>query len=187
MRSAVAHRLAAPAATLLALAATAALVAGCLGRAEAASPPPGASPGATPAPIATPSPQPSGPTGGLFEVDLDVASPRDVSVLIKDESGVITGALSGRAGDGMSVPWNQIRVENADSDTLRVTWVGLPGDDEVRVVASGGPEDLRVVVTHLSPPENGDATGHDRVLLLDLAQDVPADTVTATLRSGNDT
>lgn len=193
MNSTAVRRLAVPAATLLALAAIVALIAGYVGRADAATPPPTASPVVspgpvvTPSPIATPVPQPSGPTGGVFELDLDVAVGEGVEVVVTDESGSVTGAQSGRAGDGMSVRWGRVKVENVDSDTLRVTWVGLPIDDEVRVVVSGTPDDLRIAISHLSPPENSDALGYDRVLVLDFAEDVRSEAVDATLRSGMDT
>jgi hypothetical protein len=122
----------------------------------------------------------------VFQVDLDVAPPDDVQVVVTDTSGLVTGAASGRAGDGMSVRWNSVQVENVDANTLRVTWVGLPGDDEVRLTASGSAGDLRLQIVQHSPPPNSDATGHDRVLLLDFSGDVRAGDVKATIRSGSD-
>ena len=41
-------------------------------------------------------------------------------------------ASSGHAGDGMSVRWHDVQVENVDDSTLRITWVCLPVDDVVR-------------------------------------------------------
>jgi hypothetical protein len=193
MNPTTARRVAVPVATLIALAAVGVLVTSYVGRADAANPRPTASPVVTPQPVASPSPiaspvpAPSAPTGGLFEFPLDIAVGEDVEVVVKDESGVVTGAKSGRAGDGMSVRWGRVQVENVDSDTLRLTWVGLPISDRIGVVVSGTPDDLRISITHISPPENSDATGYDRVLLLDLAEDVRAEAVAATLRSGMDT
>jgi hypothetical protein len=122
----------------------------------------------------------------VFELDLDVAPPDDISVVVTDRTGAVTGAASGRAGDGMSVRWGRVNVENVDAHTLRVTWVGLPGDDEVRVTVSGSPDALRLAVVQQAPPANSDAMGHDRVLVLTFSEDVRAADVLATVRSGND-
>jgi hypothetical protein len=169
------------------------IVAANLGRAVAADAPPSAAPSPTPTPIVTPtpvvnpSPQPSAPTGGKFEFDLDVATPDEVSVLAEDELGFVTGASSGRAGDGMSVRWGMVKVENVDDNTLRVTWVGLPGDVVIKVVIAGTADRPLILIAQPEPPENSDALGHDRVLVLDFSTPIRAADVEAHVQEGFDT
>lgn len=99
---------------------------------EAPAPTPTAQPSVAPTPDPTAAPSPT-PAGDLT-FDLDVATPHDVSVVLEDESDIVTGAKSGRGGDGMSVRWGLSIVENIDDDTIRLTWVGLPQDDIVEMV-----------------------------------------------------
>lgn len=139
---------------------------------------------ATPStPPASPSPEPSDEAG----IPLDIATPHDVSVIVEDETGRVVDARSGRAGDGMSVRWFDVLVENVDDDTIRVTWVGLPQDDVVRLTVSelDGKVELRFV--QKSPPANSDALGHDRVLVIDFDSAVSADDVLTSVRETTDT
>lgn len=145
---------------------------------------PPSNPPASPSnPPASPSPTPSGEAG----IPLDIATPHDVSVIVEDETGRVTGAASGRAGDGMSVRWFDVLVENVDDDTIRVTWVGLPQDDVVRLTVSelDGKVELRIV--QKSPPANSDALGHDRVLVIDFDTAVSADDVLTSVQETTDT
>jgi hypothetical protein len=169
------------------------LVAAACGSAGAAAPSPSQVP-ATPAPSGLPTSGPSAaPTDAPSEapteapseapdgaIDLDTADGHDVSVVVIDDGGVLSGVASGRAGDGMSVRWGDVEVENLDEDTLRVTWAGLPVDAEVRldVAAKGGGYVL--AFTQPAPPENSDALGFDRVLVLDFEVPVDAGDVEAT-------
>lgn len=141
------------------------------GAAPSPTPPPGPTAGpATPAPVPTAVPT-DAPDNG---VRLDVADPHEVVVDIDDPKGLLAGADSGRAGDGMSVRWGKVEVVNLDEDTLRVTWVGLPTDARVglRVAAADG--GYALTVTQPAPPAYSDALGFDRVLLLDFASPVKA-------------
>lgn len=163
---------------LLVALALAAVVAACSGGAPASpSPNPTAKPSptapATPAP-ATPAPSGS-PTAGV--VDLDVATDHDVSVVIDDRGGVIVKAASGRAGDGMSVKWGDYEVVNLDADTVRVTWVGLPRDEQLKLVVSESGDGYELAFEQAAPPANSDAIGHDRVLVLDFEAPVRAEDV----------
>jgi hypothetical protein len=149
----------------------------------------------TPSP-APASPDPSGPTGpapseqptqapasespGGEGVVLDIVDESDVVVVIDDRGGNVTGARSGRAGDGMSVRWFDAVVENVDEDTLRVTWVGLPADAEVQLGVHANGSGYELAFVQPAPPENSDALGFDRVLELDFAAPVKAADVTAT-------
>ena len=81
----------------------------------------------SPQPTIEPTVQPTAaPADGPITVDLDNLTDHDVSVVIDDETGILDEAVSGRPGDGMSVRWLDVKVENLDSTTLRVVWVGCP-------------------------------------------------------------
>jgi hypothetical protein len=158
-------------AALLVLAVVASGVVGRTAQPGPSDPPasdaPSPSPVVTPAPSEGPTDEPSeapseAPDG--FQFDLDIATPHDVSVVIDDQTGRITGAESGRAGDGMSVRWFDSIVENVDDDTIRITWVGLPQDDEVTVTVSQDGDTLAIAIDQAAPPANSDALGHDRVI-----------------------
>jgi hypothetical protein len=158
-------------AALLVLAVVASGVVGRTAQPGPSDPPatdaPSPSPVVTPAPSEVPTVEPSeapseAPDG--FAFDLDIATPHDVSVVIDDQTGRITGAESGRAGDGMSVRWFDSIVENVDDDTIRITWVGLPQDDEVSVTVSQEGDSLVIAIDQAAPPANSDALGHDRVI-----------------------
>ena len=165
--------------------------------------------GVTPSPSAPASPAPATPkpanpdptpvptqaddfSDGVKSVKLDIATPHDVVAEVKDFTGRVSDAKSGRAGDGMSVRWGDLEVVNLDEDTLRVTWVGLPNDDPVKVVvydnvASATDVQPTIVVMQLMPPDNSDAIGFDRVLDLDFDDPVLAGDYEAFLQDGWDT
>jgi hypothetical protein len=105
--------------------------------------------------------------------------------VIEDEGGLLAGAGSGRAGDGMSVRWGDVEVVNVDEDTLRVTWVGLPVDAGIRLVVSGAGDGVVLAFTQPAPPANSDAIGFDRVLVLDFASPVDAADVEATFATAS--
>ena len=140
----------------------------------------------SPAPTDRPSPVPTVeptlaptpvPSGGPVKVDLDTATDHDVSVLIDDQSGNLVDARSGRAGDGMSVRWFDVKAENVDSDTIRVTWVGLPVDEVIATSILTKDGVVRIRLVQSSPPQNSDAIGFDRVLDLTFDTDVAAEDV----------
>lgn len=174
------------AALLLALVAVVAVVAsGALGRAGSQGPTPSASPSGTPTPTpeATPTPTPTPvpspvpsdePADGLHRLDLTTVDGNDVAIVIDDQTGTIVKVSSGNPGDGMSVRWLDMKIENVDDRTLRLTWVGLPVDDEVELFVSrtGGKLDLRFVQP--APYPNTDAMGSDRVLMVEFDGPVSA-------------
>jgi hypothetical protein len=159
------------------------------GAAAGPQPSPSAPPVATPkpTPVVTPVPTPGLPDG-VFDVDLDIAGDDEVSILVKDESGLVEGIESGRAGDGMSVRWGEAILENVDDDSLRLTWVGLPGDARLEGLVKRY-EDGRIVifVIQREPYENTDALGADRVLVFDFAGAIAADDVQVVVQEGLDT
>lgn len=143
---------------------------------------------ATPMPATpVPSVDPDGEPDNVTTVDLDVATNHDVRVTVIDDAGSLVGIRSGHAGDGMSVRWFDLKVENVDSSTLRLTWIGFAADDEA--VLNVGEIDGRVqlALSVAGPPPNSDATGYDRVLILEFDHDVSAADVTSTVQEGFDT
>ena len=150
------------------------------------STPPIVEPSAPPTTPPTPAPsdEPSSPPTDVFVVDLDTADQHDVSVVIDDETATVVGASSGKAGDGMSVRWNTIRIDAIDADTLKLTWAGWLQDEIIDVVVAKGGVGYFVTFTQKMPYPNTDAMGADRVLIIDFASavdpsDVEADFVAA--------
>jgi len=168
-----------PVAAVLALVAVLALAAcGPVGGAADRSPVPSDAPSAPPTvqPSVPPSAPPAGepseaPSDGSFQVDLKNLTDHDVAVDIDDETGNLTGASSGQPGDGMSVRWSDSKVENLDDATLRVVWVGLPGDEKLQLSITEVGGTYRLHFVQAAPPPYSDAVGFDRVL--ELAFDAP--------------
>ncbi len=186
-------RVALPVAALFAVLAVLVVVAGgALGRAADPSPTPSDRPSTPPsvAPSAPSSPQPTveptdDPADGPITVDLDNLTDHDVSVVIDDETGILDGAVSGKPGDGMSVRWFDVKVENLDSTTLRVVWVGLPRDEQVQLSISEDDGTYRLGLVQAAPPANSDALGYDRILVLRFDTDVNADDVEVTFEEAS--
>lgn len=145
-----------PAAALLfALVAVVAVVAsGALGRAgDSGRPTPSAPPSAAPTPTPTPTPEPSEtPADGIFNLDLDTVDDHDVTIVVDDRTGTVVEVSSGSPRDGMSVRWFDMLVENIDANTLRLTWVGLPVDETVRVFVSRDDGKVRLLFAQAAPP-----------------------------------
>jgi hypothetical protein len=134
---------------------------------------------ASPSPTASPSDGADGRT-----VKLDIAPDKDVFVTVDDEDGVITDVRTGHASDGMSVAWHEMKVENLGPSTLQLTWIGF-ADTERLVVTKGergGTFDLTLV--EINPPNVIDATGYDRVLILEFAVPVNAKDITYSIDNG---
>jgi hypothetical protein len=178
-----------PVAAVLAVVAVLILVAGgVLGRGADPSPERSPAPSIAPTvrPSATPSPSPTlkptdGPSDGPFKVELENLTDHDVAVVIDDETGTLTGAASGIPGDGMSVRWFDVRVENLDAETIRVVWVGLPRDEELTLSISADDGTYQLVVVQAAPPANSDAVGFDRILDLRFESPVAASDVNVTI------
>lgn len=139
-------------------------------------------------PTNAPSDDPSRPpANGIFDVDLDNLTGHDVSVVVDDETGSVVEVTSGRAGDGMSVRWFDLKVENIDAETLRLVWVGLPRDEVVRLGISRVDGMVRLRFVQDGPPANSDAVGFDRVLNITLVEPVRAEDVLASIQESLDT
>jgi hypothetical protein len=113
----------------------------------------------TAAPTAKPDPVPS-------VVVLDTIDDVDPRVVVDDPMRALVAIRTGKAGDGMSVRWNTATLEQVDPETIRVTWVGFPGEEQIvlSIDASGGAPVL--VFDQMAPYANTDALGADRVLIL---------------------
>ena len=120
-------------------------------------------------------------------IDLDVATDHDVRVTVIDDGGSLVGIRSGHAGDGMSVRWFDLKVENVDSSTLRLTWIGFAADDESVLNVGENDGHVQLALSVAGPPADSDATGYDRVLILEFDHDVNAADVTSTVQEGFDT
>jgi hypothetical protein len=185
------------AAAVVLAAAIAALATGALANGTSASPRPSITP--TPAPIATPTvaptvaptpeptTSPTPPADGVFDVDLKNLTNHDVAVRIDDETGSVLSAASGTPGDGMSVRWFDVKIENIDAETLRVVWVGLGRDEVVHLGISRVDGKIRLRFTQDAPPANSDAVGFDRVLNLKFEVPVRSDDVLATIQESLET
>jgi hypothetical protein len=127
---------------------------------------------------ARPTAVPSGsPTAGDIAVPLKNLTGDDVSVVIDDKTGTLDVASSGTPGDGMSVRWFDVKVENIDADTLRVVWVGLPRDEIVELAITQADGTIRLAFVQDAPPANSDALGFDRVLELSLDGSIRSENV----------
>jgi len=145
---------------------------------------PTASPSAAPTtppiwvPSLIPTPPPASPDAAPGSVDLDNASGHDVKLLIHDQTGDVVGAESGTPGDGMSVGWHKAIVEKVGETSIRVTWVGFPGDDTIDLGVSGTASDYTLTIVQPGPYANTDALGEDRVVVLEFDAPVAPGEVT---------
>ena len=151
----------------------------------APEPPPTVEPSVPP--TTPPTANPSPPPDGVFEVDLDNLTDHDVSIVVDDETGSVVDVTSGRPGDGMSVRWFDLKIENIDAETLRIVWVGLPRDEVVQLGISRVDGKVRLRFVQDGPPANSDATGFDRVLKIKFVVPVRAEDVLASIQESLDT
>jgi hypothetical protein len=139
-------------------------------------------------PSEQPSEQPTEPpTDGPTKIALENLTGHDVFIAIDDDTGTIVDAQSGTPGDGMSVRWLDVKVENIDADTLRVVWVGLPRDEVVYLDVSTVDGKIRLRFVQDGPPPYSDAIGFDRILELSFDQPVRSEDVLTSIQEGLDT
>ena len=146
----------------------------------------------TTAPTPTPTPtQPATARGRrLFVVDLktldgdhDVSGSEDRRLV-----DFVVEATSGNPGDGMSVRWFDVKVENVDDRTLRVVWVGLARDEVVHLGIARVDGKIRLSVRPGRPARaNSDAVGFDRVLDLKFVVPVRSEDVLTSVQEGLET
>ena len=140
-----------------------------------------------PAP-ATPEPADPSPAPGVRgPVRLDIATPHEVVLEVWDYAAAITSVRSGRAGDGMSVRWNEMQIENLGPSTLRLTWIGFPVDDDLILATNEHDGVLWLTLAQPVPPPNSDGLGFDRVVILQFASPIDAADVQYVIQEGVDT
>jgi hypothetical protein len=155
------------------------------GASDRPSTPPSSGPVATPVatPVASPSAAPTAkpsvaPSAGIGSIDLENATGHDVVLQVHDQTDTLTGAVSGKPGDGMSVRWHDAIVKNAGARTIVVTWAGLPQDDTLDLGVAVVDGKLQVTIVQAGPVPNSDAMGEDRIVALTFDGPVSADDVT---------
>ena len=174
-------RLLAGTALSILLAAVVAVVALGAGRPGAPAPTAPPSPSPTAPPSAEPSPPPSHiPGSSSWVLDLDVASVGRVVLIVHDETGAVIDVRSGRGADSVSVPWGQVKVENIDAETLRVTWPGLPRAEELSLVITERGDGVLLDIVQETPPSDSDSIALDRVLIVAFDRPIRSEDVVAT-------
>jgi len=152
-----------------------------VGAARQVVPSPLPSPAETPSPTITPvpaTPAPTAdPTDGSAVVVLDTVDQNDPRVILDDQTGTLADVVTGHGGDGMSVRWNEAIVDQIDPRTIRITWVGLPDEEEVHLTIDANDGAPVLVFDQRAPYANTDALGADRVLILTFDNDLDADEV----------
>jgi hypothetical protein len=175
----------------------AALIAACSAGAgaQAPSPAPATPLPATPAP-ATPAPatpvsspeiEDPGTDAMPIRVELDSTSGQDVYVDIVDRSGTIQHAVSGRPGEGVSVPAETVQVENLDARTLRLSWSDFAIDNGLALYVDPSGTGIRFLLVQPAPTGPADAMGEDRILELTFDRDIAAADIEAHIQEGLDT
>ena len=160
------------------------------------TPVPSDQPAPTPVPTGQPSEVPGeepseeptdGSDGMPIRVDLDNAAGRDVYVDVVDRSDLLVDAESGKPGDGVSVGYDTVEVENLDARTLKLTWADYPIDNALALFIDEIDGGLRFVLVQPEPTGDTDAMVSDRELILSFADPISADRVEASLQDGLDT
>ena len=164
-----------------------AVAAGCRGSGQPETSPPTATasvaPSETPSQGASSDPGPSQSVeANRFEVPLTIATSHAVTARVVDWTGRVTGAASGTPGDGASVPYDEVRIENDGDLALVVTWVGGPCDQTVTMVL-----DHPSALTVVQEPCQGDSIGFDRIVRLELREPIAAASIRGVLQPGGDT
>jgi hypothetical protein len=153
--------------------------------ADAPEPTPFPTPAVTDAPsVPVSTPGADGVDGAV--IPLDVFLDHVVTLQVSDPDGLITGAASGSAKDGMSVQWGNAVVRNIDPRTVEITWVGLPGDEAITLVAKPQGKGVLLRFGQQAPPAYSDAMGADRVAVLTFANPVDAADIVTDFTTADD-
>jgi hypothetical protein len=173
--------------TIVAVAVIALIASGVLRPSTATGATPTASPTAPP-PATPAAPDPTGYPDDFSDnnktVQLDVGDHHDVFVMVKDEVDAVVDARTGHAAEGMSVDFNDMKVENIGPSTLRLTWVSWGVDDKIDLNVGMVDGQLKLSLVQAGATPTTDATGHDRVLDLELGFAVDAADVLTSVQSG---
>jgi hypothetical protein len=149
----------------------------------------------SPVPVVTPLPTANSSAdpreGGIdampIRVEIDVIGDDEVHVDIVDETGTVVGGSSGPAAHGPSVEAYTLEVEQADADTLRLTWIDYAIDNALELHVFDNDGVLQLVMIQPEPTTDVDAMAFDRILFLDFNGPISADDVEAWLQDGMDT
>jgi hypothetical protein len=158
----------------------------------------GSQPPSTTPPVSTPVPSVPAPSQSPVTTPKPTAAPTDeaptrivlesrandhVTIDLLDKSGRIVRAESGHPAEGASVPTGQLKAENIDARTLRLTWTDLPGDNELSLYVN----ETASVMLVIQPDHDGDAMAFDRVLIVEFDRPVSADDFLLGVQEGLDT
>ena len=118
-------------------------------------------PTTTPEPPITPWPEPEfGP------IELLTASGSRVPVVIHDPLGILVSVHAEQGGSEPSVGWREARIESVGPRAIRVTWIGFPQEDDVRIRVSFGAS-VRIAIQVYQDTAKPDGAGEDRVLVFE--------------------
>jgi hypothetical protein len=122
-------------------------------------------------------------TASRFETALENAFDNQVTGVVTDWTGRVTGIESGTPGEGVSVENGQVAVAAEGADGLRLTWAGGPCDqtDEIVVDRSGS------LIVVISAPCGGDSIATDRQAIVRFDGPVDAGSFMVTFQPGGDT
>jgi hypothetical protein len=133
---------------------------------------PSVSPSVSPSPIVSPTPRPTrDPNAPPIKVRLTASNGSTFDLDIVDYSLLIEAAEGGVPGDGASVEWGTVKVEQLDGRTLRLTWTNTPGSGRGWMTLDEAGR--KIVIAQ--PEYEGDSIAFDRVLVLEFVEDVEAD------------
>jgi hypothetical protein len=99
--------------------------------ASPSSPAPSKTPTAIPVAVRSAAPSkapPVKPSDLPSRIALESSTGQHVVAALTDQTGTLTGAVSGHPGDGMSVRWHDAIVTQAGPNAIKVTWAALPLD-----------------------------------------------------------
>ncbi len=156
---------------------------------SSAAPPAAQDPTPVPTPVVSAKPPVVDPTevpgAKPTTVVLDTFDRSIVTVEIKDRTGSIVKAISGKPGDNPSA--DGLAIRNLDGRTLELTWVDFPIDNELTLFVDETDGNLQLLL--IQPPPTGvtDAVGMDRQLILTFDHDVDASSVVGIIQEGQDT
>jgi hypothetical protein len=155
---------------------------------------PGTSPTATPTPPPPSTPMPTSPApsdGGSdampIAVDLETINGADVVIDIVDRTGFLVEARSGTPGDGASVAPYEVRVEQVDERTIRLTWVDFPHDNRLGMWIDEVDGGLRIAIVQPAPTGPTDSIALDRSLELTFERAIEGLDIETILQDGVDT
>jgi hypothetical protein len=109
-----------------------------------------------------------------------VASDHVVTIDVKDSSGTLLRAKTGKPGDGATVETYALIVTNISPTTIRLAWTGGPCDSANQLFIDKGRRQLLLV----QPGCAGDAVATDRILDLTFTTPIKASSLDAYLQEG---